>query len=373
MSDIRKVAVIMAGGSGERFWPLSRERHPKQLLRLTRPDMSLLQEAVDRLGGVVDPSDIHVVTGRHLREAILSEGGLGIPAENVLAEPCKRNTAGCLCYAAAVLAERYAEIDPGLLAMAVLTADHCIGDADGFRRCVTAALGAAVAHRALATVGIRPTRAETGYGYIEYRSAEPLPGGEPGMPVFPVVRFLEKPDLELAERFVRSGNFLWNSGMFFWSLETFLGELGHAQPEMRETVDTMRRAIREGDGPSLDAAFAGLPSISIDYALMEAARDVLVIPAAFPWDDIGAWDALERTFELDAGGNATYGDPVVIDTAGSIVYNGSKGRRMAVATVGLRDLVVVVSDDAVLVVPKSRAQDVKQVVAKLRERGADQL
>ncbi|MDT8391227.1 MAG: sugar phosphate nucleotidyltransferase [Lentisphaeria bacterium] len=369
MSIIR-IAIIMAGGSGERFWPLSRQKHPKQLLRLADPDMSLLQEAVRRLDGLVPADNIFIATARHLRDAVLDEGGLGIPAENVIAEPCKRNTTGCLCYAAAVIANRYADTAPENLALAVLTADHSIGDTPAFQRCADTALAAAVTQQALVTIGIRPTRAETGYGHIEFEADSiAFPADSP---VHRVIRFLEKPDADLAERFFRRGNFLWNSGMFFWTLASFKRELAAAQPVMAQVTEEMAVAMARGDEGRADELFASLESISIDYALMEKAATVLVVPALFPWDDVGAWDALERTLPVDTVGNVVDGDSVVIDCSGSVIYNAAR-KPIAVAAVGVEDLVIVVSDDAVLVVPKNRAQDVKQVVQELKDRGATQV
>lgn len=363
----------MAGGSGERFWPLSRRSRPKQLLRLTRPDMSLLQEAVSRLDGVVDSANVFVATGRHLRASILAEGGLGIPDENVIAEPCKRNTAGCLCYAAAVLARRYPDVMPEQLAIAVLTADHQIGDDAEFRRCLEVALNSAVSQDALITIGIKPTRPETGYGHIEFAGQTDESHAPGRAAALPVVRFLEKPGRQLAEVFFRSGRFLWNSGMFFWTLAAFRRELAEARPEMNQAVTAMIKAMSEGNEEEADRAFAAMESISIDYALMEKASNVRVVPSSFAWDDIGAWDALDRTFVRNGDGNIAVGESVAIDTTDSIIYNASSGNRVAVATVGISDMVVVVADDAVLVVPKSRAQDVKSAVKALRDKEAEQL
>lgn len=368
--SIMRIAIIMAGGSGERFWPLSRQKHPKQLLRLADPDLSLLQEAVHRLDGLVAAENIFVATARHLRDAILEEGGLGIPAENVIAEPCKRNTTGCLCYAAATIANRYADTAPENLALAILTADHSIDDSSAFRRCADTAFTAAVNQQALVTIGIPPTRAETGYGHIEFDPASIAESAD--IPVHRVIQFLEKPNAELAERFFRSGNFLWNSGMFFWTLASFNRELRAAQPAMAQVTEEMTAAMACGDEGGVDDLFASLESISIDYALMEKASTVLVVPAIFPWDDVGAWDALERTMPVDVAGNVVDGDSVVIDCSGSVVYNAAR-KPIAVAAVGVKDLVIVVSDDAVLVVPKTRVQDVKQAVQELKDRGATQV
>lgn len=368
----QRVYVIMAGGSGERFWPLSRKARPKQLLNLTAPDESLLQEAVGRLLPLAPAENIFVVTGRHLQQPIQS-ANLGIPNENVLAEPCKRNTAGCLAYAAAVLTARL-HVPPDKIVMGVVTADQQIRNVDGFRACLSVAMDAAERNDAVVTLGIQPSRPETGYGYIEMDQENgPLPGSSEELPVFPVVRFREKPDAVTAGRFLAAGRFLWNAGMFFWRISTFLAEFRHANPVYADAIDTMTRAADDSDEALLDQTFEALPNISIDYALLEHCRCTLAIPANFDWDDVGAWDALDRTFEADKDGNVLVGDPVALDCEGCIVYNEPGAKRCSVAVVGGQELVVVVSDDAVLVIPKSRAQQVKAAIKQLRERGSSHL
>jgi len=365
----QRTAVIMAGGSGERFWPVSRKTRPKQLLRLTSPDRTLLQEAVARITPLIPPEDVFIITGKHLVEPIRASNP-GVPVENVVAEPCKRNTAGCLIYAAAYLQKRYG-LAPDDIVLAVLTADHQIADADGFRQTVSRALETAEQHEALVTIGVRPVRPETGYGYIE--PAEEDASVATASKPLRVKRFHEKPNPAVAERYFREGRFFWNSGMFFWRLSVFLRELEHASPEMhRIAVDLYQALANEGEAAAA-AVFERLPDISIDYALMEKARQVMVVPAAFPWDDIGAWDALDRTFRHDDAGNVAVGAPVLIDTRDSIVYNDEGPDGMAVGVIGLEGVVVAVAGDAVLVMPKDRAQDVRKIVAALKERGGRQL
>ncbi|MFW5996953.1 MAG: mannose-1-phosphate guanylyltransferase, partial [Lentisphaeria bacterium] len=355
-----------------RFWPLSRQHRPKQLLKLTRPDKSLLAEAVARVEPLFGKENVYIATGRHLVDA-LRDADIGVPDENILAEPCKRNTAGCLCYVAAKLYAR-ADTSPDQTSMAVLTADHQIEDTGKFREALDVSLSAAEQNDALVTIGIRPTRAATGYGYIEMNSQEePAAGSDSANPVFPVVRFLEKPDRETAQRFLATGHYLWNSGMFFWRLNTFRDKLAQANPEMVSILDNMAEAFRNGDREKADAYFESLENISIDYALMEKIRELLVTPASFQWDDVGSWDALDRTFPHDENENVTVGHPVVIDSERCIVYNEPGAEDMAVSVVGMNDVVVVVSRDGVLVVPKDNAQDVKKAVEELRKRNAKQL
>lgn len=366
-----RVAVIMAGGSGERFWPLSRAAHPKQLLRLTDPDKTMLHEAVDRLAPMIPPERIFVVTGGHLVDAIRA-GHVGIPDTNVVAEPCKRNTAGCLVYAAAVVQQRLG-LKPEELSMAVVTADHQIGDADRFRETVDAALSVAEEQGALTTHGIVPTRPETGYGYIQASSFDAPLAETNGVSVLPVAAFHEKPDRDTAQKFLDAGNYFWNSGMFFWRLDSFWSELDAAQPAMAETGRAIEAALRAGDQAKADTLFEGLESVSIDYALMEKAAHVAVARADYAWDDVGAWPALDRTRKQDAAGNVLQGDPVVVDSTNCIVYNDAGAEKMAVGVVGMDDAIVVVSGDAVLVIKKDRAQDVRAVVEELKRRNAKQL
>jgi mannose-1-phosphate guanylyltransferase len=369
---VQRVIVIMAGGSGQRFWPLSREEHPKQLLCLADPQRSLLQQAVDRAAELVGLEHVFVVTGRHLVPAIVA-GGTGLAPDQVIGEPCKRNTAGCLVYGAAVLLARLA-LPAEEISMGVLTADQRIQDPEVFHGTLAAAFAAAERHEALVTVGIQPSRPETGYGYIETNAnALPVAGAAGRFPVYPVLRFHEKPNAETARRYVAQDGFYWNSGMFFWRLSVFLAELTHANPLYARACRDLESALRRGDGRSADEIFARLPDKSIDYALLEDARHVLVARGRFAWDDLGAWDALERSLPADARGNVLVGAPVVIDSQNSIVVNGPGAARMAVAVVGVRDLAVIVSADGVLVVPKSQAQHVKEVVEELRRRGATQV
>ena len=375
MTQPVRMAVIMAGGSGERFWPLSRRNRPKQLLKLTQPDQTLLEEAIERVAPVIPPERIFIVTGRHLVDPI-RRACTALPPENVIGEPAKRNTAGCLVYAAAkALAHQDGAEKADAVTMAVLTADHTIDQPDRFCATVEAALEFAEREPYLVTIGIAPTRPETGYGYIEVaESAKALASAAGARPaIYPVEHFREKPDRAAAEQFVATGRFYWNSGMFFWRLSTFLDELDAAAPAFADATRRMAEALAAGDDAAADRIFESLDNNSIDYALMEKARRVAVVAAAFPWDDVGAWDVLARDRPHDADGNVAVGNPILIDTRNAIVYNEPGAERMAVATVGVEDLVVVVTNDAVLVIPKSRAQEVRCAIEALKQRGANQL
>jgi mannose-1-phosphate guanylyltransferase len=349
-------AVIMAGGSGERFWPVSRQDRPKQLLKLTHPDETLLEEAVNRIAGLIPRERVLIATGLPLLEAV-READL-VPDASVLAEPARRNTLGCLAWVAANLEAKH-KGEEGDVAMAVLTADHKIGHPKTFLNTVQVALDTAQKTGGLVTIGIRPSRPETGYGYVELgdsiRTEQPA--------VHRANCFREKPDLETAQHYVESGNFLWNSGMFFWTLRGFLGEMSHANPEVFETILRMADLIAAGDMEGATATFETLPSESIDYALLEKANQVYTVSGEFPWDDVGAWDALERSMPTDDDANVVQGKALVVDSSGVIIYNDDPN--MLVAAVGLEDLIVVVTNGAVMVCPKSQAQRVKELLKKL--------
>jgi mannose-1-phosphate guanylyltransferase len=370
MSENLKIAVIMAGGAGERFWPLSRQDHPKQLLRLTSETESMIEEAVNRIAELVPAEQVFIVTARHLVDAIRASD-TGIPPGNVLGEPLKRNTAGCLAFATAHVLSRF---ETEKITMAVLTADHMIGDPARFRDTVDVAMRGAETESALATIGVVPTRPETGYGYIEIANDLRPPGNEPesgeSHAIFAVDCFCEKPDAATACEWSVSGRHFWNSGMFFWTVETFLRELEKSAPVHAIATRDMAGALRARDSWKVHEIFESLPDISIDYALMEKAGKVIMVRAVFTWDDIGTLDALARCRVADENGNISHGDPILIDTHGCIVYNEPGAAGMAVAAVGVRDLAIVTTRDGVLVLPRDQAQDVRKVVAALKESGS---
>jgi mannose-1-phosphate guanylyltransferase len=345
-------ALIMAGGSGERFWPVSRVNRPKQLLRLTDPSETLLEEAVNRISPSISKDHVLIATGLPLVDAIRAEQL--IPDENVVAEPSRRNTLGCLCWAAANLMARHPGVEDQI-AVAVLTADHKIGEPGRFRRTVQTALDVAIHSGGLVTIGIRPTRSETGYGYVEL--GEPVSGVSNA---YRVASFREKPDLATAEKYVSDGC-LWNSGMFFWTLAGFLLELSKANQEAHQVTLDMARQLAAGNQNAAAEEFAKLPNQSIDYALLEKSDNVYTVAADFPWDDVGAWDALERTLPSDD--NVTVGKCLLVDCAGTIAYNDNPD--MLVSAVGVEDLVIVTTKGAVMVCRKSDAQRVKEILQEL--------
>ncbi len=349
------VPVILSGGSGTRLWPLSRELYPKQFLPLVGEE-TMLQDTVRRLAGL-DAEGPIVVCNEHHRFMVAEQlRQIGVAPAAIALEPSARNTAPAVAIAAlAALKHAAAGQDPVLL---VLPADHMLKNVAVFHQAIHAGLAAATAGK-LVTFGVVPTKPETGYGYIRRAAG--------AGPAFAIAEFVEKPSAERAQAYVSSGDYLWNSGMFMFSARRYLEELGRLAPEMRAACEASFAAARHDlDFTRLDAeAFARCPSESIDYAVMEKTRDAVVVPLDAGWSDVGSWSALHESLEADADGNVTRGDVVTEDSSGCYLYSSER----LVATVGLTDHVVVETKDAVLVAPKSRVQDVKNLVARLKKSG----
>ncbi|MBB6097606.1 mannose-1-phosphate guanylyltransferase [Deinobacterium chartae] len=340
--------VILAGGSGERFWPLSRKHRPKQFLILDGTERSLLQQTAERLVTLSGSYErLYVVTSNEYRSLVLEQLP-ELPLENLLVEPVARDTAPAVLYAAQQVAREHPDA-----VMGVFPSDHRIADESTFRDVIEAAIEAAVARGGLVTLGITPSYPATGYGYI-LRGA-PLEGT---LPTFRVERFTEKPDAATAQAFVDSGLYSWNSGMFVWTLQGILEEFRRHQPALHAAMEAtggVRARIRE--------IFPTLEKISIDYAILEKSDRVEVIPAEFGWDDLGDWNALERLLG-GSGQNVEVGRHLGLDTEGAILY--TVGGDGLIATIGLEDVVVVRANDVTLVVRKDRTQDIKKVVQQLK-------
>jgi mannose-1-phosphate guanylyltransferase len=347
-------AVILAGGRGERFWPMSTAARPKQVIPLLG-GKTFLQKAVERLDGLIPPERVWIVTSRDL-VAACAEAAPSVPRAQVLGEPVGRDTGAAIALGAAAIARK----DPNAV-FCVLTADHEIPDATAFRRTLGAALHLAGAEDVLVTIGIEPAGPSTAYGYIEAGAERPALGG---VRFRSVARFVEKPPADVAERYLRTGGFYWNSGMFAWSVPALLAAFRRHAPHLAELAASLAAAE---PGPAqdaaLDALYPPLPRISIDYALMEKARNLAMALGGFEWDDLGSWPALERHVPRDAEGNVVLGDSVAIDATDNLVV--SEGRLTAL--IGVSGLVVVQAAGATLICPKDRAQDVKRMVARLAE------
>lgn len=352
--------VIIAGGKGERFWPQSRTARPKHLLPVVG-ETPLLAQTLERVRAVAPAKNTYVITSAaQAREVAKVCRGL-IPAANVVAEPAGRDTAAAVGLAAAIVGAR----DPQGV-FAVLPADHVIHDTRAYQADLRAAFAAAGAAEVMVTIGIPPTEPATGFGYIQ-RGEEWGRVGAAAKPVYAVRRFVEKPKREVAEAYLASGDYVWNAGMFVWSVPVVEAAFAAYAPELDAGLAKIRAALKKKRplADVLKKIYPTLTRISVDYALLEKSTNVVVIPAAFDWDDVGAWPAVAKHFQADAAGNVTRGEVIVEQGAGNLVF-GAGGH--LVTLLGVDDLVVVHTPDATLVMPKARAQDIKALLAKVGAR-----
>ena len=345
MSEMKVYPLILAGGSGTRFWPLSREEWPKQLLNISG-NGSLVAQAVSRAGLISGSERIYIVAGSSLAEKIR----MVLLNENLtfVIEPAAKNTAPAIALAAKAICDREGD---GI--MVVLPSDHVILEEERFIEGVSRAIEGA-RRDYMVTLGITPTAPETGYGYV--KAGAPLFEG-----VFEVKRFTEKPDRERAEQFLEEGGYYWNGGMFIWKASIFLEEVKTHLPELFDVIGKYGK-----DDEKMAEEFSGLEGISVDYGVMEKAKNVAVVPCSFTWSDVGSWAALDDIFDKDMSGNVVRGNVIPIECNDSIFYGGEE----LMAAVGLQEMIVVSTGDATLVVPKKRAQDVRNVARELKERGA---
>jgi mannose-1-phosphate guanylyltransferase len=360
-----RFVIIMAGGRGERFWPVSREKAPKQLIKLLG-DRSFLQQTVERVAPVVPMANIFVITNEVQAPEVRKQLPK-LPKDNVIAEPVGRDTCAAVTLGAAIVGARSTT---GV--MAVLPADHVIPEEKKFQTVLADCFDLAGRGQAIVTIGIKPSEPATGYGYIRTGIELPPPAGvkKYKTAMFKAEQFVEKPNYETALTYVNSGNYRWNAGMFIWSFVTVTNGLQAHQPEMAAACHRWFDAAKSPAklAKVLAKEYPDIKRISIDYALMEKAQNVVVADGAFAWDDLGSWNALAHHVKADPEGNCAVADFIHVDAARNIIYDArSKDRRTPICVVGLRDSILVQTDDAVLLAHKSQSQKIKELVKRLAE------
>jgi mannose-1-phosphate guanylyltransferase len=348
---MQKTALIMAGGRGERFWPRSRQNMPKQFLSLTDDGKTMIQLTVDRILPLVNMEDIFIVTNRSYKDLVRQQLP-ELPEENILCEPVGKNTAPCIGLGAVHMAKRY-----GDAVMMVLPSDHLIKYTSLFLNTLSDACEVAEQGENLVTLGIAPDSPETGYGYIKFQPEETLGRA------FAVERFVEKPDLETAKAYLASEQYLWNSGMFIWKTSTILKNLETYLPETCQGLKKIGEAIGTPmEEQALEREFQAFQAESIDYGVMEKAKNIYILSGSFGWDDVGSWLAVSRIKRSNELGNVVDGNVVTVDTRNTTIQGGGK----LIAAVGLEDMIVVDSEDALLICEKDHAGDIKKVLENLK-------
>lgn len=356
-----RFVIIMAGGKGERFWPVSREKTPKQLITLFG-GKSFLQQAVERVLPLVPSKNIFIITNAVQADAVRKQLPK-LPKGNVIGEPVGRDTCAAVTLGAALVGQRSTS---GV--MAVIPADHVIPEEKKFQQVLNDAFDLASRGQVIVTIGIKPTEPATGYGYIRTGNALPPPNGVKRYKTtfFKAEQFVEKPYYDKAVEYVNSGQYRWNAGMFVWSFVTITQGLEKHQPEMAQAC---QRWFKVAGTPKLEKVLAKeypeIKKISIDFALMEHAQNVVVADGSFAWDDLGSWNALSRHLKSDPEGNCAVGDFIHVDAARNIIFDARTKNRTPIAVVGLRDSILVQTDDAVMLAHKSQSQKVKELVKKL--------
>lgn len=350
--------VIMAGGGGTRFWPLSRKERPKQLLNISGKDI-MLNETIRRMDEIVEREDVYIVTNESQQKLMKDMIINGVPFKNILTEPAARNTSPCVLYAASVLMKLHGD---GV--MCVFPADHHVANIPEYQRTLRTAIRAAEVTGKIVTIGITPTYPATGYGYISRTKEEELDG------VYQVRKFVEKPNLDAATKYLAEGTYLWNSGVFIWKISTILEAFKKHLPTMYEQMQEIVEAYgTPSEKEVLERVYPQLESISVDYGILEREADVLVLEGDFGWSDVGSLDAMNTFHKEDSDGNILLGDVLAINSRGSIV----KGNDKLIALVGMENTIVVETEDALLICNKSKAQDVKKVVDELSARHRTEL
>lgn len=367
--DMKNYAVIMAGGVGTRFWPKGTLKFPKQFLKIADNNETLLQQAYKRLEGIFHDDKIFIVTNI-IYKAEVKKQLPKIPDENIICEPIGRNTAPCIGLACIFINQ----FEPKANVL-VVAADHLISGIKEFQRVIKSGLKFVNDNGGIVTLGIHPTKPETGYGYIQYdadkvKEVELEKNGESTFEkVFKVKTFAEKPNPEVAKAFLESGDFLWNSGMFIFRTDTMIEEIKNHMPDLNESLERLSKILLSNDYPKqLETEYSKLKSISIDYGVMEKSKDVHIIRSHFGWNDVGAWDEVYNIKKKDSDGNIKQGRTVTINTKNCLIINDQK----IVATVGVEDLLIINTDNGLLICKRGEAQNVKEVVDYLRRKGLDQ-
>ena len=345
--------VIMAGGGGTRFWPLSRQEEPKQLLNLSGKDL-MINETIDRIATVADMNDIFVVTNVTQVPKMKTATAGRLQENHILAEPSARNTSACIGYAAMEIVKKYGD---GV--MCIFPSDHFIKNQVEFTRVLKEAAEVAEKEDKLITIGIQPTYPATGYGYIKFDKKEEALAKK-------VIEFKEKPDFETAQEYLSCGEYAWNSGMFIWKASTILKKFEELLPDVYACIKKIGEAMGTSEEADIiDAVYPTIPKISVDYGIMERSSDVLVISADFGWNDVGSWENMDVIYDEDENGNIIVGEHVNIDTTNTIAFS----KKRLITTIGVDNLIIVETDDAILVCDKSRTQDVKLIVDQLSAEG----
>ncbi|MBP9191540.1 MAG: mannose-1-phosphate guanylyltransferase [Ignavibacteria bacterium] len=362
-------AVIMAGGVGTRFWPKGSTKLPKQFLKIADDSDTLIQQAYKRLEGLFNDSKIFVVTNVNYKNEVRKQLPR-IPEDNIICEPIGRNTAPCIGLACLFINQFNQKAN-----VLVLAADHLISDNEEFHRVIKSGLKFVSENGGIVTLGIHPTQPETGYGYIQYDAdkvteVEIEKEGQSKIEnIYKVKTFAEKPNLEVAKVFLESGDFLWNSGMFIFRSDTMMEEIKNYIPELHESLGRLSETILSNDFPKfLEDEFSKLKSISIDYGVMEKSENVYIIRSHFGWNDVGAWDEVFNIKEKNSEGNVIQGRAVAIDTENCLIINDQR----IVATIGVKDLIIIDTDNGLLICKKGESQKVKEVVDYLRRKGLEQ-
>ena len=348
---MKVTALIMAGGRGERFWPRSRRNLPKQFLSLTDDGRTMIQLTVERILPLVDIEDIYIATNKDYRQLALEQLP-GIPEENILCEPIGRNTAPCIGLGAVHIAKKYEDA-----IMLVLPSDHLIKFTKMYQTTLRDACRIAEEGTNLVTIGIMPDYPETGYGYIKFDAKEPEGRA------YRVDRFVEKPSLEAAKEYLAAEEYLWNSGQFIWKVSSILKNMKQYMPDTYSHLLRIQEAIGTPEQEMvLDKEFREMESQSIDYGIMEKAKDIFILPGAFGWDDVGSWLAVGRIKKTNELGNVVDGNIITVNTKNCIIQGGRK----LIAAVGLRDLIIVDTEDATLICEKDYTGDIKTVLENLK-------